>query len=315
MAIPDHFTIQYGRSFTQAVQQVESRFKKAAMVETGCTGEAKTFNFDLPIDDNEITGERLARTNLQEIDTFKRWLRPRRFDLATRDIPFDEILLAPTIMDGGRNVRAHAAAYSRRFDKVFVEGIFGTNYVGVDGVTPAEIPAANIVAVDWNAPGVIDAVSGLIVDKIIESVGILADNESYGDDAEARGVSLWGAMTPKMERALLYLANASNGSAANRLFSKDFMPPVLDEQGRIKFFLGVNWIRSSHLPLDASDSTIRYAGIWTSDAVQVGVWKDKVTRVSERPDLKYATQFYSEYAFNAMRTEDKKVVKIACKES
>ena len=49
------------------------------------------------------------------------------------------------------------------------------------------------------------------------------------------------------------------------------------------------------------------------DGVQTGIWKEKVTRVSERPDLKYATQFFSEYAFNSMRTEDEKVVKIACK--
>jgi len=313
MAIPDHFTIQFGKNFEQSVQQLTSRFQKAAIIDTSCSGEAVTFNYDLPVDDNETTGERLARTNLQEIGTFKRWLRPRKFDLATYDIPFDEVLLAPTIMGGGRHINAHSAAYGRRMDKVFIDGLLGTNYTGTEGVTPAEIPTANNVAVDWNAPGMTDANSGLIVDKIIEAIGILADNESYGDDAEARGISLWGALTPRMERSLLYAANASSGSTANRLFSKDFMPPVLDEKGRIKFFLGVNWIRSGNLPVDPADSTVQFASVWTSDAVKLGVWKAKETRVSERADLKYATQFFSEYSFNACRTEDKKVVKIATK--
>ena len=58
--IPDHFTVQFGRNFTAAVQQTQSRFRKAAVVETGCTGEAKTHNLVLPIHDSETTGERLA---------------------------------------------------------------------------------------------------------------------------------------------------------------------------------------------------------------------------------------------------------------
>ena len=314
MAIPDHFTTMFGKSFLTAVQQTESRFRKCATVTTGCTGEAKTHNYDLPIDDEETTGERLQRTRLQEIDTFKRWNRPRKFDLATVDVPFDEILLAPTIMDGGRHINSHQATYSRRLDKTFLQGLFGTNYVGKDGVTPAEIPNTNIVANTFVAPGGTAAASKLTVDKILRAKTILRNNESYGDDAMARGVSLWGCMTPDMEESLLFLANASNaanGSAANRLFSRDFMPPVLDANGAISTFLGINWVRSTQLLFDTSDATLQYAGVWTSEAAMLDIWKEKVTKVSERPDLKYATQFFSEYAFGCVRKEDKMVVKIA----
>lgn len=310
--IPDHFTIQFGKNFETAVQQTASRFRKCAKVTTSCSGEAKTHNLDLPVDDEESTGERLQRTKLQEIDTLKRWNRPRKFKLATYDVPFDEVLLAPAIMGGGRHVNAHAATYARRLDKVFLEGLFGTNYTGKDGVTAAEIPAANIIANDYVASGSA-AASKITVDKIIHAKTILRNNESYGDDAMARGVSLWGAMTPDMEEALLFLANASNGSSANRLFSKDFMPPVLDSNGAISFFLGVNWIRSTQLIYDVADPTIQYGGIWTSEAACLDIWKEKNTRVSERPDLEYATQFFSEYSFNTVRQEDKMVVKIAAK--
>jgi hypothetical protein len=310
--IPDHFTIQFGKNFESAVQQSTSRFRKAAMVNTGCTGEAKTHNIDLPLEDTEITGQRLAPTVLQEIETQKRWNRPRRFNLPTFTIPFEETLLAPTILPGGKQIMTHRAAYERRLDKVFLEGLFGTNYVGKDGVTAAEIPAGNIIAVDYVASGS-PANSNLIVDKIIHAKTILRDNEAFGDDAQARGVQLWGAMTPTMEEALLFLANASNGSAANRLFSRDFMPPVLDANGNISSFLGINWIRSTQLPTSTSDPTIKFAGIWTSDAVYLDVWKDIMTKVSDRPDLQHATQFYSEYAFNACRSQDERVVKLACK--
>ena len=299
----------FGKSFLTAVQQTESRFRKCATVTTGCTGEAKTHNYDLPIDDEETTGERLQRTRLQEIDTFKRWNRPRKFDLATVDVPFDEILLAPTIMDGGRHINSHQAAYSRRLDKTFLEGLFGVNYVGKDGVTVANIPAANVIANDFVSSGTA-AASKLTIDKILRAKTILRNNESYGDDAMARGVALWGCMTPDMEESLLFLANATSG---NRLFSRDFMPPVLGDDGQISSFLGINWVRSTQLLFDTSDATIQYAGVWTSEAAMLDIWKEKVTKVSERPDLKYATQFYSEYAFGCVRKEDKMVVKIAAK--
>ena len=299
----------FGKSFLTAVQQTESRFRKCATVTTGCTGEAKTHNYDLPIDDEETTGERLQRTRLQEIDTFKRWNRPRKFDLATVDVPFDEILLAPTIMDGGRHINSHQAAYSRRLDKTFLEGLFGVNYVGKDGVTPANIPVGNVIANDFVSSGT-PAASKLTIDKILRAKTILRNNESYGDDAMARGVALWGCMTPDMEESLLFLANATSG---NRLFSRDFMPPVLGDDGQISSFLGINWVRSTQLLFDTSDATIQYAGVWTSEAAMLDIWKEKVTKVSERPDLKYATQFYSEYAFGCVRKEDKMVVKIAAK--
>jgi hypothetical protein len=310
--IPDHFTIEFGKTFTSAVQQSVSRFRKAAIVTTGCTGEAKTHNLDEPLEDEETTGERIAKTKLQEIDTNKRWNRVRKFDLATADVPFDEVLLAPTILPGGKHIMSHRAAYERRMDKVFLKGLFGVNYVGKEGVTPANIPAANTIEVDFVASGA-PASSSLIVDKIIRAKTILKDNEAFGDDAMARGIQLWGAMTPSMEEALLFLANASNGSAANRLFSRDFMPPTLDAAGNISSFLGINWIRSTQLPYDPADATIRFAGIWTSDAVHLDVWKDINTSVDKRADLKNITQFYSDYSFNACRSEDVKVVKIATK--
>lgn len=311
MAIPDHFTIQFGKNFEQAAQQTESRFRKAAILDTACSGEAKTHNLDMAISANNVTGERLAHTILQEIETEKRWSRPEKFDIATYDIPFDEVLLKPTVLGGGRHVMAHGGAYARSLDAVFVAGAFGTNYKGKAGVTATEIPAANVIAVDFVSSGSATD-SSITVDKILRAKTILRSNEAYGDDAVARGIQLWGAMTPEMEENLLFLANASGGAAANRLFSRDYMPPTLDANGNISFFLGINWIRSTLLPIDETDTGIQYAGLWTSDAIHLDIWKEKTMKVSERPDLKYATQFFTEYAFGAVRQEDKKVVKIAC---
>lgn len=308
MAIPDHFTIQFGKNFSHVAQQTQSRLKKAAVVDNSVTGEAKTHNLIGEVEDTEVTGQRFGDTVGQELSSEKRWNRPQEFELVTFAAPFDEVLLAPTILPGGEHLTAHRSAYARRLDRVFIDGAFGTNYKGKAGVTAAEIPNENIVAVDFVSSGsAVD--SSLSVDKIIRAKRILRDNESYGDDAVAAGLTLWGAMTPEMEERLLFLANASNGSSANRLFSRDFMPPSLDANGNISSFLGVNWIRSSYLPTAGG---VQYAGIWTSDAVHLDIWQDIKHRVTERDDKRFATQFFTSYSFAACRKEDKKVVKIAC---
>lgn len=313
MAIPDHFTIQFGKNFDPVSAQTVSRFRKAAIVDTSVTGEAKTHNLVDTVEDQESTGTRVEKTVLQELDTEKRWIRPRKFDLATYDVPFDEKLLAPTIMPGGKHIMAHGGAYGRRLDRVFLEGLLGVNYKGKEGTTATNIPAANIVAVDFVSSG-LAADSGLTIDKIIRAKRVLIANQSYSEEKRATGVRLWGGLTAEMEEDLLFLANQGAGTAGgNRLFSKDFMPPVLNEDGSIKFFLGINWISSEFLPRDEADSTLQFAPIWTSDGAYLDIWQDKKSKVSERDDLKYITQFYSEYAFNAIRAEDKRVAKITCK--
>jgi hypothetical protein len=306
--IPDHFTVQFGTNFNHTIQQTQSRFRKCAVVETGCTGEAKTHNLVLPSDDQEVTGERFGKTVLKELDTEKRWIRPRMFDNATGETFWDEALLAPTILPGGKHLETHTAAYNRRTDKVFVEGAFGTNYKGKDGVTAATIPTGNTVAVDFVSTGT-PANSALTIDKIIRGKAILTANEAYGDDARARGITLWGAMTPEDEEKILYLTNAG----ANHLISRDWGRPILDENGNIQSWLGINWIRSTQLLRDTTDNTIQYSGIWTSDAIHLDFWGEIRTSVDRRPDLKNAVQFFSQYSMNACRSEDTKVVRIACK--
>jgi Phage capsid protein len=309
--IPDHFTIQFGNNFKLAAQQQDSRFRKAAQVETGCTGEAKTHNLILPSDDEEVTGHRYKKVELRDLETEKRWVRPRKFQQVSSEDEFDETLLGPTIMPGGTHIQVHAGAYGRRLDRVFLDGLLGTNYVGSKGVTTSEIPGSNQVADNFSSTGTTSS-SCLTVDKIIKAVKILRANDAYSDERRASGVRLWGAMTAEMEENLLYLANAGTTGAGNRLFSKDFMPPVLNDDGSISFFLGVNWIRSELLPRDANAATKQYAAVWTSDAVHLDIWGDLKTSIDRRPDMSNAIQFLSQYKIGAARSEDKKVVKIGC---
>ena len=305
LTVPDHFTIQFGKNFEATTQQMVSRLKQAAIVTTGCTGEAKTHNLVLPLEDEETTGQRYGAYDLKDLDTEKRWTRPRKFRAVSSEDEFDEVLLAPTIMPGGTHVQAHAATYGRRCDKILVEGLLGTNYKGADGTTSATITQE--IPVDFVNSGA-DTDSGMTAPKIIEAVRMLKASEAFNAEKQAMGVRLWGLMNSTIEAQLL---NAANSTTGERLYSKDFLPPVYDANGSLKFWLGVNWLSIEGLTLNTND-TIAESAIWTSDGLHFDIWKDIQTHVDIRTDRDHAVQFVSKYAFAACRHQETQVVKINC---
>jgi hypothetical protein len=305
LTVPDHFTIQFGKNFEATTQQKVSRLKKFAIVTAGCTGEAKTHNLVLPGQDEETTGQRYAAYDLKDLDTEKRWNRPRKFRQVTSDDEFDEVLLAPTIMPGGTHVMTHAATYGRRCDKILIEGLLGTNYKGVDGTTAANITQE--IPVDYVASGsAVD--SGLTADKIIEAVRMLKASEAFNEEAQAMGVKLCGLMNSTLEAQLL---QAANKAAGDRLYSRDFMPPVYDANNNLKFWLGVNWVSIEGLRTN-TDGTIAESAIWTSDGLHFDIWRDIQTHVDIRTDRDHAVQYVSKYAFAACRHQETQVVKLNC---
>lgn len=309
LTVPDHFTTQFGRNFEHTVQQKVSRLRRCAIVTTGCVGEAKTHNLILPGDDEETTGQRFKKTILSDLDTEKRWNTPRKFRKVTGADEFDERMLAPTILPGGDHLMVHAATFGRRTDSILIEGLLGTNYKGANGSTAVEILAANLIPTDYVHTGAA-ADSALTVAKIIEAVKILRQSEAWNDEARAAGVKLCGVMNADLNAALLNDANASTGS---RLFSKDFLPPVLDENGMITSFLGVNWIHYEGIPkaVVSGDNVVK-AAVWTSNGLHLDIWQDMTSKVSIRNDLDDAVQFVTKYAMNACRHQEEQVVQINC---
>ena len=86
--------------------------------------------------------------------------------------------------------------------------------------------------------------------------------------------------------------------------------PVLVD-GRIKAFMGFNFIDSQRLPLA---STTRGCPAWAKSGMLMGIWNDVTGKVSERDDKSYATQVYAKTTIGATRLEEKKVVEILCTE-
>jgi hypothetical protein len=305
LAVPDHFTTQFGKNFEPLVAQTVSRLRKFAVVTTGCTGEAKTHNQVDSIAAKETTGTRYNRLAQKDLDTEKRWNHMRTFQGLTSEPKWDEIALAPTIMGQGTHIVQHSAAYARQLDAVLINGLLGTNYTGATGSTTQAITQS--VAVDFVASGS-PANSGMTASKVIEAVRQLRASEAWNSEAQARGVKLCGLLNSELEAQLLHAANTNAG---DRLYSKEFLPPVYDENGGLRFWLGVNWVSIEALPTNTG-GTIAESAIWTSDGLYLDIWQDLKVYVDILPELDHCVQFKSDYAFNACRRQEKQVVKINC---
>lgn len=312
--ITDHFRQTFAENFGAAVAQKNSRLSKAAQVETGCTGTAIQIATILPVEDEETTGQRYKKVVLHDLDTTSRWIYPQEFQIPTGESKWDEKKLAPTVMPGGKHIMSHAGAYARRCDKVLVNGLLGDNRTGKTGETATSILAAHIVPVDFVHTGA-DTDSKLTAPKVIEAVKLLVKSEAWNDDVRASGVKLFGLLDADLEASLKQYANATTGGT---LFNSDYgQAPVYDDNGFLKYWLGVNWISYEGLltatATGASTTVnIKKSAIWTSDGLHFKVWQDMMTSVDKRADLSNAVQFLSQYMLGAGRDDEKKVVQINC---
>lgn len=310
LIVPNHFTTQFDTNWRNLVGQRESRIRNMVMLETGCSGEAKTFNQVGDVTSINTTGTRYQQIPLRDLPTAKRWIRPQQFSVPTSEDKWDERGLLPTVAPRGKHVVAHARVYGRDLDDVIIDAVGGTAYTGATGVTATTLPSGQKVAKDYVHTGSATD-SNLTGHKIIAGLKILADNDAIDDDELDSEQELFGLMTPTMEGYLRSLINAANGNVG--LFSKDYAPPVLDERGRIKRFLGINWKVSTRPGLKDADTTIQYAYIWTKSGMQLGIWEEKSTTIDRLPQNNNAVLFLSQYSFGATRLEEEKVVQIACK--
>lgn len=313
LTIPDVFRETFADTFRDVVQQTSSRLRKTVRTETGLTGTGKQIDFVLPTTSEETTGQRYKKVVLKDLETDIRWYYPREFQTPTGESRWDEKKLAPTVMPGGKHITAHQRAFNLDCDSIIMGALLGDARTGKTGETATALPASQIVPVDYVHTGS-DTDSALTVPKILEAIQILKTNEAWGDEARAAGEKLWAVIDAEEEIRMRQLANAASG---DRLFSRDFDPPMYDSSGTLVSWLGINFVTYNSLLTDTvagagGNVTAKKIPLYVSSAVEFGIWADIATTVDIRPDLSNAVQFLSQYMLGAGREQEKKVVQINC---
>lgn len=309
LIVPNHFTTQFDTNWRFLAGQRAARLDKMCLTRSGCTGEKITVNQVGDIESIETTGTRYHPIGLRDLPTAKRAIYPRQFSTPTSEDKWDEKGLLPTVAPRGKHTMAHGRAYGRDLDDILIESLGGDAYTGALGTTATPLPSTQKVAKDYVTTGSA-ADSSFKPFKVVRALEILADNDVIDDDELSEDQELFGIMTPKLEA---YLRNYVSAASGTGLFSRDYAPPVLDQRGRIKEWLGIKWKVSTRPGLiDTTDTSIHYAYVYVRSGVELAMWEGMTTSIDRLPTVNNAVLFLSQYSMGGTRLEEEKVVQIAC---
>lgn len=188
--------------------------------------------------------------------------------------------------------KAAAAAMNRAMDDVIITAMNASSDTGVAGGTSTALPSTQKTATSNQS-------DGLTIAKLRSAKFILDNNDV---DPSLRRFLVCG---PKQIQDLL---------ATTEVTSSDFNTVKALASGQVDSFLGFNFIMSTRLNFDATNTDDRLVFAFTEDAIKLALGKDVTAKISERADKSYSTQVYYCMDIGATRMEEEKVVQIPCNE-
>jgi hypothetical protein len=229
----------------------------------------------------------------------RRWVDPSGFGLPQLIDRFDKLKILTEPESAYTRNAMYAAG--RKMDDVIIAAFTGNAKTGKQGGTNTPPLASNTVGV-----GVGGAASGMNVDKLKRARRTLLQNEV---DPESDPITV--GITAQQEENLLNEI---------QVISTDFFKvgdrPVL-ESGRLKSFLGMSFVQIERLATGTDDAagTSRSCPVWAKSGMHLGIWNDIQVEIGQRNDLENVPwQVYCRMMVGATRLEEKKVVRIWCRE-
>lgn len=282
------FVEQYSSNVTMLSQQMGSKLRGAVDVETV---KGKNAFFD-QIGSVAAQVRSTRHGSTPQLDTPHSRRRVSLSDYEWADLIDDldkvRMLIDPT----SAYARAAAAAMGRSMDDVIISALGGSSDTGPAGGTPVPLPTAQKVSTA-------DQADGLTISKLLSAKYIL-------DAADVDpSIKRYIVVGPKQIQDLLNTTEVK---------SSDFNTVKALAQGDINSFMGFEFIMSTRLAFDATNTDDRLCYAFTADAIKLAIGSDVKARIDERNDKSYATQVYYSMAIGATRMEEAKVVQIPCDE-
>lgn len=280
---------QYKANVELLLQQEGSRLRGA--VNTGThVGKAASVVEQFGVATAQLKTNRHEDTPLLDLAQDKRWVFPLDYEWASLIDTEDQLRM---IIDAtSPYARAGAAAMNRAIDNVILTAVFGTNFKGENGTTAETFDTTNYqVGVNTGGTG-----SSLNVAKLQSAVQkLLFANK--GEIFEP----IYGCISSTEHDALLKEIQVVN---------KDYSNSAVLENGRVKRFMGIDFILSELITGTSGSS--RNIPVWVKSGMYLGIWKDLVTEISVRPDKSYAKQVYLCMTLGATRTQSGKSIQVVC---
>lgn len=289
--ITNAFVEQYKANVYHLTQQKGSKLRRAVRVETinGKSG----FYEQIGATSARKRTSRHSDTPRMDTPHARRRVTTESYDWADLVDGEDQIrmLIDPT----SQYAEAAAMAMGRAMDEEIVRAADATAYTGVDGSTATAYSTAMTVTVQIRASGVTAANLGMNVAKILEAGEKLGSNDVDPDEEK------FMILNARQIKSLLN---------DNRISSHDYnaIKPLND--GKIAMFGGFNIIPCNRIGLDSNSyDKVLY---WAKGGILLGVGKDIMTKIAERPDKNFATQVFGSMDIGATRMEEVRVGYIEC---
>lgn len=229
----------------------------------------------------------------------QRWVYPQEINIGKLFKRADalRILEDPSAQERA----AFMAGVNRALDrKIMMPAFYGTAKTGKNAVNNTIYTVANNVASTVGNGGGATAV-GMNTAKLIAAREVLSLNDVDMDADE-----LWVALTAKQMSDVL-----NDIKATNRDYNGG--DPVLKD-GRLKYWMGFNFVEMNGVPTDPADATLRWNPMWAKSGMHLGIWEELQGFSGVEPGKKFNTRIYLEMLAGATRLEETKVSKIICKE-
>lgn len=259
-------------------------------------------------DDLQVT-ERTTRnsdTHNTDIDVERRWIIKPRIQNVAPLIDRNDAMSTKLDLQSPIS-RQTAMAIRRSQDDRWLQGYYGTAYVGETGVTGVPFKASNIMAVNTGEAGP----AGITLNKLI-AMQELFRTRLVDTEAELP-VSI---ITAKQVTDLLKI---------NQLQSRDYNPMLQTalQAGKPGDFMGFRFVMSeignpkpypngSTLTVDGSG--YRRTPFFVPSGMHWGSWEEFFGKITERNDKNHSMQIYAETCGGATRVNEDKCFQMLCLE-
>lgn len=296
--IPTHFVEQYTTNVAHLLQIQGGKMRGLVMEDTHQGDSAVPVDQYGKVEMQEVVS-RFAPMGRVDAPTDRRWVYPTDYSLPQMVDSFDKLRLM--VDPQGPLSQAAVKAAGRQIDNIIFDAFYADAKTGRAGGTTEAFDTTNH-RVDAAVGASAD--TGLNVDKILEAVKLLEEN-----DVDTEMEQPYMAITPQQHFDLKRQTQVINTD----YFSKGGSP-VFAGDGTIKEFAGVKIVVSRLVQQNAA-ATYRLVPMWVKSGMHLGVWSDVKARVDNRPDIEgIPYQLYTTLTMGATRLEAGRVIQIECTE-
>ncbi len=286
--ITTSFVEQYSSNVTMLSQQMGSKLRGAVDVEN--VRGTNAFFDQIGATTASVRSSRHGNT--PQVNTPHARRRVSLADYEWADLIDDQDKVRMLVDPTSSYAKAAAAAMNRAIDDVIITAFDAAAATGVAGGTSTALPSSSKFSTA-------NQTDGMTIAKLRQAK-FFFDNGSV--DPSLKRFVVCG---PKQIQDLL---------ATTEVTSADFNTVRALAAGDISSFLGFDFIMSTRLSLDSTNTDDRKCFAFTEDAIKLAIGKDVSAKITERADKSYATQVYYCMSIGATRMEEEKVFLLPCNE-